>query len=586
MRHSLAHVLAQAVLQLYPDAKLGIGPVIDDGFYYDFDLGAGKTFSPTDLPRLEKRMTKIIAQNQRFERYEAGADESIAYLKQKNQPYKMELAEELKAAGEKTLSFYRNTDPSGKKRFFNDLCKGPHVATTKELGAFTLVSIAGAYWRGSEKNPMLQRVYGMAFSTPAELAAHLERKKMAEERDHRKIGQLQRLFVIDERVGKGLPLWLPNGTIIRDELERLAKETEARDGYQRVSTPHVAKEELYLASGHLPYYRESMYPPMIMDDGTYYLKAMNCPHHHLIYLSQPRSYRDLPIRLAEYGTCYRNELSGTLAGLLRVRMLAMNDAHLYCRKDQIKPEVEKVLAMVRQYFGIFEFTGYSFRLSRWDPQHPEKYINQPEHWEYSQRVLREVLDASGEPYTVGDNEAAFYGPKIDVQFRTVVGREETLSTIQLDFMARERFDLSYTDQRGQKNTEVFVIHRAPLSVHERMVAFLAEHYGGAWPVWLSPVQVQVIAVSEKFAGAAGKLGEELRQAGVRVMLASSDATVSYNIRQGEQAKVPYLVVVGEKEVASGKLAVRARGKKDLVSMERATFIRHVTALAATRSREV
>ncbi|MDO8560550.1 MAG: threonine--tRNA ligase [bacterium] len=583
MRHSFAHVLAQAVLQLYPDAKLAIGPAIDDGFYYDFDLGQGKTFTPQDLPKLEKVMKKIIAQSQKFERYEGGVDESIEYLQSKQQPYKVELAQELKAAGTVTVSFYRNTDPAGKKRFFNDLCKGPHVASTKELGAFKLMSIAGAYWRGSEKNAMLQRIYGAAFATQEELDAYQERRKLAEERDHRKIGLQQQLFFIDERVGKGLPLWLPNGTIIRDELERLAKETEARYGYLRVSTPHLAKEELYLTSGHLPYYQGSMYPPMVMDDGIYYLKAMNCPHHHLIFQQQLRSYRELPLRLAEYGVCYRNELSGTLAGLLRVRMLTMNDAHIYCRKEQIKKEFAKVLEMVLYYFKLFGFKEYSFRLSQWDPTHADKYVNQPQNWEYSQRVLREVLEEMQVPYTAADNEAAFYGPKIDVQFKSVIGREETLSTIQLDFLARERFGLSYVDERGVRNSEVFVIHRAPLSVHERMVAFLTEHYGGAWPVWLAPVQVQVIMVSEKFADAARSVATALSAAGVRAKLDDADETVSNKIRQAEQAKVPFMVVIGEKEAAAGTLALRTRGSRQLQTLKADEFTAMVTKLVQSRA---
>ena len=585
MRHSFSHVLAQAVLQVYPDAKLGIGPVIEDGFYYDFDLGAGKTFTPVDLAKFEKRMQKIVAQNQRFERGELNVDDAIEAMKKKNQLYKAELAADLKAAGETKLSFYRCTDPGGKKVFFEDLCKGPHVGFTKELGAFKLMSIAGAYWRGGEENPMLQRIYGVAFPTQEELDEHLKRRALAEERDHRKIGQKQQLFFIDERVGKGLPIWLPNGTIIRDEIEKLAKETEQRYGYHRVSTPHLAKDELYLTSGHLPYYRDSMYPPMAMDDGTYYLKAMNCPHHHLIYLSQPRSYRELPLRLAEYGVCYRNELSGTLAGLLRVRMLTMNDSHIYCRRDQIKKEFANVLEMIRYYFDIFGFKEYSFRLSKWDPKHTEKYINQPEDWEYSQKVLREVLQEANAPFVEAENEAAFYGPKIDVQFTSVIGREETLSTIQLDFLARERFKLSYVDEKGQRDGQVFVIHRAPLSVHERMVAFLTEHYGGAWPLWLAPVQVQVIMVSEKFSDYAKKVAESLRGRGIRVTLDDASETVSHKIRQAEMAKVPYMVVVGEKEVASEKIAVRTRGSRELKQYACEEFAEMLVSDIQERSRD-
>jgi threonyl-tRNA synthetase len=437
LRHSAAHLLAAAVLKLYPDTKTTIGPAIENGFYYDFEFN--EPISEKDLPKIEKEMKKLVNQWTKFEKIdsnEADARERVA-----GNQYKLELIEEIVKKGE-PITFYKSGD-------FVDLCRGGHVeAPSKELKHFKLLSIAGAYWRGDEKNTMLTRIYGTAFPSAEELQAHLNMLEEAKKRDHRKLGQDLELFFIDEMVGKGLVMWLPKGTIVRDEVEKLVKEMEAKGDYVRVSTPHIAKEELFMTSGHLPYYKDGMYPPMIMDDGTYYMKAMNCPHHHRIFLHRQRSYRELPLRLAEYGTCYRNELSGTLQGLLRVRALAMNDAHIYCRKDQIKSEFKAVMQLTMDYFRIFGLKDYWFRLSKWSPQHTDKYIDQPENWEYSQQVLREVLQEMKVEFVEADDEAAFYGPKVDVQFKSVIGREETMSTIQLDFLARERFKLAYMDENG------------------------------------------------------------------------------------------------------------------------------------------
>ena len=365
---------------------------------------------------------------------------------------------------------------------------------------------------------------------------------------------------MDEKVGKGLIMWLPNGTIIRNEIEKLAIEKENKAGYVRVVTPHLAKEELYLTSGHLPYYKDGMYPAMEMDDGTYYLRAMNCPHHHLVFGHKPRSYKELPLRIAEYGTVYRNELSGTLAGLLRVRGLTMNDAHTYCSKEQIKDEFRAVLQMTIDYFKLFNLRDYWFRLSKWDSEKTEKYINEPENWEMAEGVLREVLEEMGVPFIEVSDEAAFYGPKVDVQFKSIVGREETMSTVQLDFLAKERFGLKYVDETGTENNEVFVIHRAPLSTHERFIAFLIEHYAGKWPVWLAPVQVQFIPVSEKFLEGTKELAQKFTEAGVRFEIDSADETVGKKVRKAVENKVSYIIVVGERELSGDNMAVRMRDK--------------------------
>ncbi len=471
LRHSTAHLLAAAVMELWPDTKRTIGPSIENGFYFDFEFS--KPISESDFPQIEAKMKELAKDWKGFERHELSpADAKKEYPEN---PYKHELIDEFSGEGQ-TLTFYKSGE-------YWDLCRGGHVLhPNSELKHFKLLKIAGAYWRGDEKNPMLTRIYGTAFATKDELDAHLTQLEEAKKRDHRKLGKELELFFIDDMVGKGLVMWLPKGTILRDQVEKLAKEKEAEAGYVRVSTPHIAKEELFLTSGHLPYYKDSMYPPMVMDDGTYYLKAMNCPHHHRIFQFRPRSYKELPLRLAEYGTCYRNELSGTLAGLLRVRGMTMNDAHMYCTKEQIKEEFAGVLQLTMEYFKIFGLTDYWFRLSKWDPKHTEKYIDEPENWKFSENVLREVLQKLKVKFVEVEDEAAFYGPKVDVQFKSVIGREETMSTIQLDFAAKKRFGLMYIDEKGHQNNDVFVIHRAPLSVHERFMAFLIEHYAGAFPL--------------------------------------------------------------------------------------------------------
>jgi len=572
LRHSAAHLLAAAVMDLWPDTKRTIGPAIENGFYFDFEFS--QPISEANFPAIEAIMHQLVKKWQNFERHDLSATE--AKNEYPGNQFKHELIEEFSEGGKTKISFYKSGD-------YQDLCKGGHIENpSKELKHFKLLSVAGAYWRGSEKNPMLTRIYATAFPSAEELQAYLDQQAEVKKRDHRKIGKELELFFIDEKVGKGLVMWLPKGTIIRDQIENLVKAKEAAAGYQRVVTPHIAKEELYVTSGHLPYYQDSMYPSMKMDDGTYYLKAMNCPHHHRMFQYRPRSYRELPLRFAEYGTCYRNELSGTLAGLLRVRALAMNDAHIYCRKDQVKDEFKAVLELTMEYFKIFGLKDYWFRLSKWDPAHTEKYIDQPENWKYSEQVLREVLEEMKVPFVEADDEAAFYGPKVDVQFKSVIGREETMSTIQLDFATKERFGLNYIDSEGKENAEVFVIHRAPLSTQERFMAFLIEHYAGAFPVWLSPVQVLILPIADRHAQYAGKVAEELGAEGVRVEIDDRSERLPAKIRDAQLQKVPYMLVVGDKEIENHTVAVRNRDEKEQAVLSVNQFRERVLKQIQTR----
>ncbi len=569
MRHTAEHVLHQAVKELYPDILLAMGPATEEGFYFDFDASPeGKEpvkISEENFPKIEKRMREIIKRALPLERQEITPEAAETLFA--GNPYKQEWIALAKDRGEKITIYW--TGKPGEKGSMVDLCAGPHAENTGAVTAFKLLSVAGAYWHGDEKNKMLTRIYGTAFFSQAELDAFVEQREEAKRRDHRKLGKELDLFFIDEMVGKGLVMWLPKGAIIKEEVEKFAKECEAKAGYVRVSTPHIAREELYLTSGHLPYYKESMYPPMVMDDSTYYMKAMNCPHHHRIYGYKPRSYRELPLRIAEYGMCYRNELSGTLAGLLRVRALEMNDAHMYCRKDQIKTEFAAVIRLTQDYFKTFGLQNYWFRLSKWDPAHTEKYINEPENWEYAEGVLREVLEEMQVPFVEAADEAAFYGPKVDVQFKSVIGREETMSTIQLDFLARERFKLSYIDETGAENGGVFVIHRAPLSTHERFMAFLIEHYAGAFPTWLSPVQVSVLPIADRHTAYAQEVVQRLQAVGVRVELDDRSERLSAKIRDAQMQKIPYMLVVGDSEAEQKTVAVRKRagGAQEVIALD-------------------
>ena len=564
MRHSCSHILAQAVMEMFPEAKLGIGPTIDNGFYYDFELP--RTLIPEDLPLLEKKMKHIVKQNQKFVRKDEPGDKALKFLEETGQKYKVELAKEYLAQGE-AISFYENVLPNGDKPMFVDMCEGPHVEHTGQIKAFKLTHIAGAYWRGDEKRPMLQRIYGLCFETQQELDDHLKMIEEAAKRDHRKLGKELEIFMFDDDVGPGLPLWLPNGAVIIEQLEKLAKMMEEKGGYKRVRTPHLAKESMYLKSGHLPYYKDSMFPPMELEEGVkYYLKAMNCPHHHKIFGSKPRSYRELPLRLAEYGTCYRFEQTGELFGLMRVRMLQMNDAHMYCTKEQFASEFNAVNELYLSYFKIFGIEKFVMRFSTHDPSKlGEKFVNEPELWKKTEDMVRQVLIDTKTPYVEVPNEAAFYGPKIDVQVWSAIGKEFTLATNQVDFAVPKRFGLVYINEEGKEETPL-CIHRAPLGTHERFIGFLIEHYAGAFPSWIAPVQVAVIPVSDKFDEYAEKVIEELKVASVRVEMMSGSETLGKRIRLAETQKIPYMLVVGEKEETDKTVTVRDYATKKQEAM--------------------
>lgn len=572
MRHSAAHVLAQAVLEMFPEAKLGIGPAIENGFYYDFDLP--RTLIPEDLPILEKKMKHIVKQRQKFVGREEDAKKSKEFLKAIKQPYKLELLEEFAKEGKK-ITFYENVRQDGSVAYV-DLCKGGHSKTTGEIGPFKLTKIAGAYWRGDEKRPQLQRIYGVCFETQPELDEHLKMLAEAEKRDHRKLGRDLEIYIMSDEVGPGLPLWLPNGATMVEEIEKLAKEVEFEGGYSRVRTPHITKGSLYHKSGHLPYYAESMFPPMKLDEEEYYLKPMNCPHHHLIYGSSKRSYRDLPLRLAEYGHCYRFEDSGALFGLMRVRSLCMNDAHIYCTPEQFEEEFLGVIEMYKKYFEIFGIEKYLMRLSLHNEEGlGKKYVDEPKLWLKTEADVRKVMKKSGVKFVEAPGEAAFYGPKIDVEIWSAIGREFTLATNQLDFAVPKRFDLTYTDSDGKEKTPL-AIHRAPLSTHERLVGFLIEHFAGAFPTWLAPVQVSILPVSDKFLKYARKVEEELKSAGVRVLLDDSAESLGKKIRGAELKKIPWMLVIGEKEVAAKGVAARNYHTKKQTEMSLEKFLKIVS----------
>ncbi len=562
IRHSLAHILAQAVLEIRPNAKLGFGPPIDSGFYYDFDLD--EPLSAEDLPKLEKRMRHIIKTGQVFEREELDQTEIIKRLSKDNQSYKIEQVEDLSLNNE-PLSLYHNGP-------FWDLCEGPHVKKTSDIpkNCFTLETLAGAYWKGSEKNNMMQRVYGLAFETVDELNKYQEKRRLAMERDHRKLNRKQNYYTISDEVGKGLPLWLPKGTVIREELEKLAKETEFLGGYKRVSTPHITREELLHTSGHLPYYKESMFPPMEMEGERLFLKPMNCPHHHMIFKAQPRSYRDLPLRLAEYGTCYRYEQSGELAGLLRVRCMTMNDAHIYCTPEQAKEEFIKVMNLHKDYYKLFGLRDFWMRLSLAE-ENAGKFVDEPELWKKAEKLVTEAMDEVGIPYEAVRGEAAFYGPKIDFQVTNVVGREETASTNQLDLVIGKRFGLSYIASDNEEHTPI-IIHRAPLGTHERFVAFLIEHYGGAFPTWLAPLQVRVIPVASAFNEYANSLNENMYSSFIRTEIDDSHDSFSKKIRSAAITKIPNLLIVGENEQANKTVTWQRYGSKERQTLAIDTFL--------------
>ena len=558
IRHSLSHIMASAVLELFPKTKLGIGPAIENGFYYDLQMQ--KPLEEKDLAEIENKMKELISQNLKFEKKNINKRQAKKLFA--IQPYKLELIKELPGD---TVSTYTTGE-------FVDLCKGPHIKSTKEIlpNTFKLSKIAGAYWKGSEKNKMLTRIYGLAFETEKELQDYLKMMEEAEKRDHRKLGKELKLFTFSEMVGPGLPLWLPNGAVIIEELESLAKDMENKAGYLRVKTPHIAKEIMYKTSGHIPYYADSMFPPMVLEEEgqktKYYLKGMNCPHHHQIYAFEPRSYRDLPVRLAEYGTCYRYEKSGELFGLMRVRSMQMNDAHIYCTEDQFAEEFMAVIKMYLEYFKIFGIEKYVMRLSTHAKEGlGKKYINNEKLWKKTEAMVRDVMTKEKIPFVEVKNEAAFYGPKIDVEVWSAIGKEFTLATNQVDFAVPERFGLTFIDKDGEKKTPI-CIHRAPLGTHERTIGFLIEHYAGVFPLWLSPVQVSVIPIAERHFEYAKEIKKQLNDKNIRVEIRDENETLGKKIRTAEMQKIPYLLIVGDREIEAKSVGVRARGKGDLGAM--------------------
>jgi threonyl-tRNA synthetase len=571
MRHSASHIMAQAVLQLFPEAKLGIGPAIENGFYYDFELP--RALTPEDLPLISARMQSIIDSNLPFIRKEVSKKEANRVLS--GQPYKLELIADLP---EDSVSLYYQGE-------FVDLCRGPHVMSTGQVKAFKLLSIAGAYWRGDEHRPMLQRIYGAAFNTQRELDAYLSQLEEAAKRDHRKLGKELGIFTFDDEVGTGLPLWLPNGAAMIEEIEKLAKEVEFKHGYVRVKTPHITKENLFKRSGHLPYYADSMYPPMELEGVRYYIKPMNCPMHHKIYSSQPRSYRELPLRLAEYGTCYRYEKSGELFGLMRVRSMQMNDAHIYCAESQFEQEFMGVIDLYLEYFKIFDISEYIMRLSTHHPSGlGKKYVDNAVLWIKTEEMVRSTMTNNHIPFDEVADEAAFYGPKIDVQIKSAIGREFTLATNQVDFAQAERFDLEFTNENGAKERPI-IIHRAPLSTHERLIGFLLEHYGGIFPVWLSPVQVVIIPVTDRHVDYARRLEIELNAANIRVKLDTRPERMNLKIRQAQMEHIPCMLIVGDKEILADSISLRLRSGEQINDIPFTQFKVSITKAALDRTQD-
>lgn len=549
--HSSAHLMAEAVESMYPGVKFWVGPALDQGFYYDMDLGDHK-ISEEDVEKIETKMNELAKQNNVYIRTEMSKSDAVNYFFEKNDEYKLDLLHNLEDG---SITFYQQGQ-------FTDLCRGPHIPSTGHIKAIKITNVAGAYWKGDEKNKQLTRLYGITFPNAKMLEEHMTMLEEARKRDHRKLGKDMGIFCFDDDVGQGLPLWMPNGTIIIEELEKLAKETEEVAGYKRVVTPHIAKESMYITSGHLPYYKESMFPPMELDGTTYYLKAMNCPHHHKIFDAEPRSYKELPLRLAEYGTCYRYEQSGELFGLMRVRCLHMNDAHIYCTKEQFAQEFRAVNDMYVKYFKIFGIDKYVMRLSLHDPEKlGQKYIDEPELWKETEAMVREVLIESNIPFVEVKDEAAFYGPKIDVQIWSAIGREFTLATNQVDFAQGKRFKLSYNSSENKPEVPL-IIHRAPLGTHERFIGFLLEHYAGKFPLWLAPLQAKILPISEKFMPYCEEVIKQLKAQGIRCEIDDRNEKIGKKIRDTELAKVPYMLVIGEKEMDANSAALRIQGKGD------------------------
>lgn len=571
MRHSTAHVMAEAVQSIFPEAKFGIGPTIEDGFYYDFDLP--RPLTPDDLPVIENKMREIIRANLSFTRELVSKEEACKLFAK--QPYKLELISELP---EEQVTIYRQGD-------FTDMCRGPHVKSTGEIKVFKLTNIAGAYWRGSEKNPMLQRVYGLAFNTKKELDEYIAWQEEIKKRDHRKIGKDLDLFVFTDLIGKGLPIFTEKGATIRRELERLIVDEEIKRGYKHVYTPDLANVELYRISGHYPYYKETMYPVMKVDEEELILRPMTCPHHYQYYSSKPRSYRELPFRIAELAKQFRYEKSGELTGLMRVRLFCLADGHIICQKEQATGEINNALDLIEHVSGILGYKpgeNFRYRLSKGDRNDTKKYYKDDESWDYAENVLRQVLVSRNAHFFEADNEAAFYGPKIDIQMKNVAGKEDTAFTVQYDFVGPKRFNLTFIDKDG-KEKEPIVVHRSSIGAIERTMAFLIENYAGAFPVWLSPVQAMVIPISDLHLEYARKVAEELKEKGIRVQVDDRNERMNQKIREAQLDKVPYMLIVGDKERENGTVSVRLRTGEQLPSVLLAGFTAKIRQLIANRA---
>ncbi|MGA3243399.1 MAG: threonine--tRNA ligase [Bacteroidota bacterium] len=558
--HSSAHLMAAAIESLFPGTKFGIGPPIETGFYYDLDI-ADHALTSEDLQKIEEKMYQLAAKDDPYVREERKWEDAVTYFKEKKDPYKIELLDELKG---QTITFYHSGD-------FTDLCYGPHLPSTGRIKAIKLLSVAGAYWRGSEKNKMLQRIYGVTFPTKQELDQHLYRLEEAKRRDHRKLGQELELFLLTPKVGGGLPLWLPKGTVIREELEGFMRIEQRKRGYLPVVTPHIGNINLYKTSGHYPYYKDSQFPPIKVEEEEYLLKPMNCPHHFQIYAAKPRSYRDLPVRLAEFGTCYRYEQSGELNGLIRVRCFTQDDSHIFLRQDQLKAEVISVIELIQLVFTTLGFSDFKTRLSFRDPKNKEKYGGEDSLWIQAEKDIKEAADEAKLDYYIGIGEAAFYGPKIDFMVKDVLGRTWQLGTVQVDYVMPERFNLEYTGADSQKHRPV-VVHRAPFGSLERFIGVLIEHFAGEFPLWLAPVQAIVLPITDHYLDYAKQIFEQFKGAGVRVEIDDRNEKIGYKIRDCELKKIPFMIIVGEKEKAGNTISVRQHKKGDLGTMERSAFL--------------
>lgn len=576
IRHSAEHVLTQAMQALFGIDKfyMAMGPATDDGYYFDFEPLNDFKISEEDFPKIEAEMAKIIKENLPIVREEITLDQAKVLFK--DNPYKLEWLNSITDRNE-VISIYKTGDK------FVDLCAGPHVASTGEIKAFKLLSIAGAYWHGDEKNKMLTRVYGTAFESQKELENYLQMIEEAKKRDHRKLGKELEIFFYDDEVGPGLPLWMPNGGILIEELEQLAKGSEEEMGYLRVKTPHITKENLFLRSGHLPYYADSMFPPMEIDGEKYYLKPMNCPFHHKIFANKPRSYRDLPLKLAEYGTCYRYEKSGELFGLMRVRSMQMNDAHIYCSEEQFEKTFMEVIELYLKYFKIFNIDKYVMRFSTHSKEGlGKKYVDNESLWLKTEEMVRQAMTNGKVKFIEVPDEAAFYGPKIDVQIWSAIGREFTLATNQVDFAVPSRFDLKFTNSKGESEVPL-CIHRAPLSTHERMIGFLLEHFAGNFPLWLSPLQVKIIPITDAQHDYAKELLSKLKEEGIRAEIDSRPEKMQAKIRDAQLEKVPYMLVIGQREIEANSVAVRQRDGQDLGALSFDEFLAKVKEQINTKS---